>query len=326
MSPRRDEAGFTVIELAVAATIALAVFGATMTMLVSMMHRRAATERHTDAQQQARQGIDRLTRQLRNLASPADVITNSALIKPKSIDRNLPFDLVFKDVDDGPMTSAANPANVRRVRYCLQTEGAIPGGGTASVQRGVLWTQTQRTSGTSPTLPATPPPAAACPAPGWDDQRRVADYLTNANAATARPLFRYSSPAGEITATDELAREQIIRVEADLHVDPDPLAKPVEAQLVSSVVLRNQNRAPTAFFSYTTQNCTITLNGSGSEDPENKRLTYTWYLDGVAMPSNVQNRVLVQVPVTAGLHRFKLEVADPAGLTATPYEKDIVVC
>ena len=276
----RDEAGFTVIELAVAAAISLVVLGATMSLLISMMTQRTATEGHADAAQQARQGIDRLSRQLRNLASPADVITNSALIKPKSVDRNLPFDLVFKDVDEGALTSASNPANVRRVRYCLQTSGSIPGGGVATTARGVLWMQTQRTSSAAPILPASPPAAGSCPGPGWDDQRKVADYLVNASASPSDPLFRYSSASGEITATDDAAREQIIRVEADLHVDPDPAKRPLAAHITSSVVLRNQNRAPSAFFSYVVTNslaCTLQLNGSGSEDPENKRLTYTWY-------------------------------------------------
>jgi type II secretory pathway component PulJ len=329
MSLRRDQAGLTVIELAVAAAISLVVLGGSMTVLISMMRGRTATERHSDAQQQARQGMDRLARQLRNLASPADVITNSATIKPKSVDRNLPFDLVFKDVDEGPMTSASNPANVRRVRYCLQTSGAIPGGGTASNQRAALWMQTQRTSLTMGILPTAPPPATACPGAGWDDQTLIADHLTNAQTAPARSLFRYSSATGQIAATDDLSREQIIRVESDLYVDPDPVQRPVEAHLTSSVVLRNQNRAPSAFFSWIVTNpvtCALQLNGSGSEDPENKRLTYTWYRDGVLLPENLQNRVLVQLTVPAGTHQYKLEVKDPAGLAATPYVKDIKAC
>ena len=330
MTPRaRDEAGFTVIELAVAAAISLVVLGATMSLLISMMTQRTATEGHADAAQQARQGIDRLSRQLRNLASPADVITNSALIKPKSVDRNLPFDLVFKDVDEGALTSASNPANVRRVRYCLQTSGSIPGGGVATTARGVLWVQTQRTSAGAPILPAAPPPAGSCPGPGWDDQRRVADYLVNASDSPPDPLFRYSSASGEITATDDAAREQIIRVEADLHVDPDPAKRPLAAHITSSVVLRNQNRAPSAFFSYVVTNslaCTLQLNGSGSEDPENKRLTYTWYLDGVPLATGLQNRVLVQLTAPTGAHTYRLEVKDPAGLAATPYEKGITAC
>jgi len=327
MTRGRDQSGFTVIELAVAASISLVILGATMTLLVSMMKSRQVTARHNDAQQQARQGVDRLARQLRNLASPADVITTTT-IQPKSVDRNLAFDLVFKDVDEGPMTSASNPANVRRVRYCLQTSGTILGGGTASVQRGVLWTQFQRTSGAVPTLPATAPTDPACPGAGWNSQQRVTDYLTNANATPTRPLFRYSSAAGEITGTTPAEREQIIRVETDLRVDPDPLASPTEARLASSVLLRNQNRVPTAFFDSIVINsltCTVQLNASGSEDPENKRLTYTWYLDGALMPANYQNRVLVQRTVPTGTHTYKLEVNDPAGLKAS-YSKGISVC
>lgn len=330
MTRLRGQQGFTVIELAVAAAISLIVLGATGTVLISMMQRRVATDRHTDAQQQARQGIDRLARQLRNLASPADLIAVASTIKPKSVDRNLPFDLVFKDVDDGPLTSpVGNPANVRRVRYCLQTTGSIPGGGTASAQRGVLWMQTQKTSAAMATLPVAPPVATACPGAGWDDQRRMADYVTNAGATPPRPLFRYSSPAGQISATDAAAREQIIRIEADLYVDPDPVAAPRAAHITSSVVLRNQNRAPTAFFSDIVTNpltCSLQLNASGSEDPENKRLTYTWYVDGVKMATDLQNRALIQFTATAGPHLYRLEVSDPAGLQATPYEKNIKAC
>ncbi|MBA3407410.1 MAG: prepilin-type N-terminal cleavage/methylation domain-containing protein, partial [Solirubrobacterales bacterium] len=86
MTRGRDQSGFTVIELAVAASISLVILGATMTLLVSMMKGRQVTARHNDAQQQARQGVDRLARQLRNLASPADVITTTT-IQPKSVDR-----------------------------------------------------------------------------------------------------------------------------------------------------------------------------------------------------------------------------------------------
>ena len=101
------------------------------------------TERQNDVEPAARQATDRLARQLRNLASPADVITTSTSTQPKSVDRNLPYDLVFKDVDDGaPRRPTLNRANVRRVRYCLQTSSHL-GGGFASPTRGVLWMQTQ---------------------------------------------------------------------------------------------------------------------------------------------------------------------------------------
>ena len=40
----------------------------------------------------------------------------------------------------------------------------------------------------------------------------------------------------------------------------------------------------------------------------------------------MQNRVLVQYKATLGVHRYTLKVKDPAGLAATPYEKDIIAC
>lgn len=328
MSRVRDQAGFTVIELAVAATISLVVLSLAMTMMITMWRGGTLTERHADATQQARQTADRLSRQLRNLASPGTEIAASTSTQPKSVDRDGPFDIVFKDVDEGALTSPTlNPANVRRVRYCLQTAGSIPGGlGTASPQRGVLWMQSQRsTSGQA--LAASAPADTACPGAGWDDQRVVADFITNADATPVRPLFRYSESAGEVTGTDDASRERIIRVATDLYVDPNPTAKPREAHLVTSVVLRNQNRAPTASFTaIAVGSCTVQLNGSGSEDPENKRLNYQWWMDGALLSADLQNRVVVQKALTSGTHTFKLVVIDPAELQSAPATQSISAC
>jgi hypothetical protein len=299
--------------------------------MISMWRGGALTERHNDASQQTRQAIDRLARQLRNLASPADVITASTSAQPKSVDRDDPFDIIFKDVDDGPLTSPTlNPANVRRVRYCLQTTGAIPSGGTASATRGVLWMQTQR-SAAGQALPLAAPADTACPgaiaAGGWSDQRMVADWITNTRVTPTRPLFLYSESAGEITGTDGPSRERIIRVATDVYVDPDPALAPREAHLATSVVLRNQNRVPTAkFIATVVGTCTVQLNGSGSDDPENKRLIYRWSMDGVLLSSDFQNRVVIQKVVTAGAHEFKLEVFDAAGLPSVPTTQSVTAC
>jgi hypothetical protein len=327
MTRARDESGLTVIELAVAAAISLIVLGGAMTLMISMWRGGALTERHNDASQQTRQAMDRLARQLRNLASPADVITASTSAQPKSVDRDDPFDIIFKDVDEGALTSPTlNPANVRRVRYCLQTSGAVVGGGTASSTGGVLWMQTQRSASGS-ALPLLPPVDTACPGTGWNDSRIVARSITNTRVTPTRPLFRYSESAGEITGTDGASRERIVRVAADIYVDPDPARAPREAHLVSSVVLRNQNRVPTAKFTATAVGtCTVQLNGSGSDDPENKRLTYRWSMDGVLLSTDFQNRVVIQKVVTAGPHEFKLEVFDAAGLTSTPATQSVTAC
>ena len=158
----------------------------------------------------------------------------------------------------------------------------------------------------------------------------VADYLVNDSASPPDPLFRYSSASGEITATDDAAREQIIRVEADLHVDPDPAKRPLAAHITSSVVLRNQNRAPSAFFS------------SRRHEPARlhaaaQRLRLRGPREQAADLHLVPRRraarhrpaepaSLVQLTAPTGAHTYRLEVKDPAGLAATPYEKGITAC
>jgi type II secretory pathway component PulJ len=314
----RDESGFTVIELAIAATLSLIVFGATLTALTSLVRQRDRAEKQTVVETQARQGIDRLARQLRNLASPADIITNVAeSTQPKSVDRNLPNDLIFKDVADVRAGGSVNSTNVRRVRYCLQTSGALPGGSTASASRAVLWMQTQTWT---TALPPAMPPTAECPGTGWPSQRLVADHVTNASATPVRDVFRYSGDAGLVTATTPEARETISRIEATVIVDEDPLRDPAATGLTSSVILRNQNRAPIARFTYTLLSpltCTVQLNGSASEDPESKPLKYEWWIDG---EKQLEEGVVVQKSVPVGTHVYELVASDRAGLRGTHTE------
>jgi type II secretory pathway pseudopilin PulG len=312
MTRARQEAGFTVIELAVAATISLVVFGATLTALTSLVRQRNLAEKQTVVATQARQGIDRLARQLRNLASPADIITNvTASTQPKSVDRNLPNDLIFKDVGDVRPTSSLNSANVRRIRYCLQTSGTLPDGTAASPSRAIVWMQTQTwTTALPPAMPAT----NDCPGTGWPTQVIVSEHVTNAAATPPRELFRYSGDLGQVTATTPEARETISRVEATVIVDEDPVRAPEAIGLTSSVILRNQNRAPAARFTYTLLNpvtCSIQLNGSASEDPESKPLKYEWWIDGVKQPEGV----VIQKSVPIGTHVYELKVSDRAGLS-----------
>ena len=318
MRRARDEAGFTVIELAIAASISLVVFGATLTVLTSMITQRNRVEKQTEVETQARQGIDRLARQLRNLASPADIITNiSETTQPKSVDRNLPNDLIFKDVDEVLTGGSANGANVRRVRYCLQTAGAVPDAGfTASPGRGVLWMQVQTWT---TALPPAVPPTTDCPGTGWPVQRVVADHLTNAVATPPRDVFRYSGGDQLVTATTAEARETISRIEATVVVDEDSTRSPKATSLTTSVMLRNQNRAPIADFTYTLLNsntCSVQLNGSASQDPESKPLTYEWWIDG----SKQGEGVVLQTTVPVGTHLYELRVLDPAHLRGTKTE------
>jgi type II secretory pathway pseudopilin PulG len=308
-----DEGGFTLVELLVAATMSLVLLGATFTVFEAMIRQSTLAEQQSEVETRVRQGSDRLARQLRNLASPGDIITNiAASTQPKSVDRDLPVDLIFKDVADTRPAGSLNSANVRRVRYCLQTSGTVPGAGyAASPSLGVLWMQFQTwASATVPDLPAD----TACPGAGWTTQRVVADHLVN---GATTPVFRYTGDAGPISGTTAAERERITRVESILQVDADASRAPAAAQLTTAVILRNQNRAPVAGFTFTLANpvtCSVVLNGSASEDPESKPLDYGWYIDGLVQ---IESGVVVQKTVSKGTHTFQLNVYDRAHLVGT---------
>jgi hypothetical protein len=169
------------------------------------------------------------------------------------------------------------------------------------------------------------PPATACPGAGWSTQQIVADNLINASVSPERPLFRYSGDAGLVTDTSDAARETIARVESTVIVDEDTTQRPTPTRLTTSVILRNQNRAPIARFTYTLLNpmlspttCSIQVNGSASEDPESKPLRYEWYVDDVKQS---ENGVVVQKVVSKGTHTYQLKVYDRADLMgASPTE------
>lgn len=306
MSRLRDERGFTLVELLVSATMMLIILGATLTVFEAMQRQRTLSLRAMDAQQTTRQTLDRMARQLRNLASPSDVRSVAGTL-PRSIDRDLPYDLVFKDVDQVQPAGSLNTPNVRRVRYCLDA---------STPSAGVLWMQTQTwTSATAPTLPAD----TSCPGStaSWNGgpAQRVATGVTNANATPARALFSYSGDVGAITGTDPNSRANIDRIQADVFVDADPLKPPKEAELSTGVFLRNQNREPLAQFTVTVvqpTTGTIQLNGSASQDPESQPLDYVWNVDGTDLATK---GIVVQVSLAKGTtHTIYLKAFDPARL------------
>jgi len=154
---RSNEDGFTVVELLVASLVSLVIMGATLTVFEAIMRHVRQIDTQAELEGRARQGADRLARELRNLASPADVVTNIEYsTQPKSVDRNLAADLIFKDVGTSRPAGSLNTANVRRVRYCLQTSGSVPGTSImASPDNGVLWAQQQTwTTAAPPDAPA----------------------------------------------------------------------------------------------------------------------------------------------------------------------------
>lgn len=310
MSRLSDERGMTLIELAVAALVSLIILGATMTVLTAANRQQRLNENQNDAGQEVRSSLDRMARTLRNMASPTD-ITSLAGTLPRAIDRNQPYDLIFKDVQDVKIAGSLNQPNVRRVRYCLNT--ATPTNGTL-YQQIQTWTTA---------VPPETPAATACPGTGWTTQRVVATHITN--SVGDRPVFTFTGDAGSITAEDDGARADITRVKSELFYDADTTRLPSETDLSTSIFLRNQNREPSAQMTGTILNPTsrlIQLNGSASQDPESQSLSYSWYMDGVS-PA-IGTGIVLQFTVPAGVHTFQLKVQDPAGLegastTYTPF-------
>ena len=301
MRRARDERGFTLMELMVTAVVSMVMLTATLYVVGGLARQERRAETANDQQQSVRVTLDRMARQLRNLASPT-LLTSVSGTLPRSIERDLPYDLAFQDVASTMPAGSANSANVRRVRYCLDT---------TTKSNATLWMQTQTwTTATAPAMPA----GTGCPASGWTTQVKVATNITNAYPATPRPLFAYSGDDGVITGTDSTSRANIDRVQADIFSDVDVTRPPAETELQTAVFLRNQNREPQAQFTVTVLNPTsrtIQLNGSATQDPEGQALTYIWNVDGV---DQTARGVVVQLTLPAGTHTIYLKAFDPAGL------------
>jgi type II secretory pathway component PulJ len=306
----RDDRGLTLVELLIGMIVSLIIFGATISVTLAMSTSAKRNTEHNDAQDIARTYMDRLARQLRNLASPS-IFTDDYQAQPYAVDSAGPYELVFRVVDEQRPGGSFNLANVKRVRYCLDA---------SDPSRGKLYQQeqtwTDRASNDPPALPST----AACPSPDWPTTTVVTEHVVNRVGGQNRPMFVYN--AADV--------QRISQIHADLYIDPTPGRAPVETRLGSGVTLRNQNRVPVARLNITPAPGKLVLNGSASEDPEGMPLTYQWYLDPptplpdcTLMPqptSCVGTGVVLDVPITPGSHRIVLVVKDPAGLPALAEE------
>jgi prepilin-type N-terminal cleavage/methylation domain-containing protein len=308
----QDERGLTLIELLVGMTISLIVFGATLAVTAAMSNNARRNADHNEAQDQARTYTDRLARQLRNLASPS-IFTEDYQAQPYAVEAAGPYDLVFRVVDEQRPAGTLNQANVKRVRYCLNSTDPT---------RGALYQQEQKWTNRASNDPPPAPSGTACPAPGWTTTMLVAERVVNRKGGQNRPMFVYNS-------TDI---QRISQIHTDLYVDADPTQAPAETRLGSGVTLRNQNRVPIAALDITPSAGRVVLNGSASEDPEGMPLTYQWYVDPPTPLPNCEQTplpagtgclaagVVVDAVLTPGTHRIVLLVKDPAGLPATAEE------
>jgi type II secretory pathway pseudopilin PulG len=283
MPALRRQDGFTLVEVLVVSVLMIVVLGATLTALSSFQRNISVNQKQNQAQDTARAGMDLMARDLRNLASPTRD-------EPLALDLNLAQDIVFQAEGRTKPAGSFNASNTTRVRYCLGTDRKV----YRQVQ---TWT-----SDTFPAMPSTsscPGPDGAAGSGAWTSglTRVAAENVSN---GATRPLFSYN-------ATDP---RDVTEVTMVLYVDATPTSPPAETTLQSSVYLRNQNRKPTAVFSVALANSgtAIIMNASESSDPEEKPLTFQWYLDGA--PLTGADKVVHTATVSPGPHSVYVNVSD----------------
>lgn len=300
-----DQEGFSLIELLVAMTLMIVILGATLTTLTSYESNASNDRKSQDAQDRARAGLRQLARNLRNVASPTEG-------ERDPIDKATGTDIIFQSVDPQGPAFDANVANVRRVRYCLDTSDA---------QKPVVRYQHQRWN---TLLPPAVPAHASCPDAGWTafsagvGSRVLAEGVVNARGAAARPIFsfRATTPACAAAPVTTACLPEIVAVRTKLFVDMNGLdRRPVEAPLETGVALRNQNRPPTASASATPVSPDeFLLNATASVDPEGETLKYEWYLAGSRIG---EGAIFRTQRLAVGTHTIELRATDSGGLSAT---------
>jgi type II secretory pathway pseudopilin PulG len=298
------ERGFTLVELLVGISMGIVVMIAITTVLINYQQDASRSQRQADAQDRARVAIDRVVRELRNVASSR---TNPTLIESAS-----PYDLTFQTVGTA---SASNPQGITRVRYCLPAD---PAPGSASTE--VLTAQTETwTTSTVPPNPWAPtggvypacPSSPSAPAGATISTAQVAAKVMNRYAGLARPAFTYVyGTAGNVGS--------ITSVGVELFVDADPNQAPAETSLRSSAFLRNQNQVPVASFTWTpTGGGHVLLNAGGSSDADGSSLTFSWTNVTAGANNQFASTGFYDWAPGAGTYSVQLTVSDPGGLSSS---------
>jgi type II secretory pathway pseudopilin PulG len=282
--------GFTLVEVLIVSVLMIVVLGATLTTFNSFQQSVSVNEKQNDAQDATRNAMDLMSRDLRNLASPSTE-------QPLALDLNEAQQVIFQSEGRTMPAGSLNVANTNRVRYCLDTA-------TGNLYRQLqIWT--------TEAFPAVPD-SSSCPGSAWPSTKLVTEHVVN----DTRPIFSYN-------AVDP---RDVTEVTAALYVDVNPGRPPTESTLQTSVYLRNQNRKPSAVFSLALANAgtAIIMNASESTDPEEKPLTFSWFIDGTEAVGEGANDVVHTAQVAAGTHTVKVVVSD-GPLSDTSETKSICV-
>lgn len=315
----RREDGFTLVEALIAMSLTVIVFGATLTVLDAYSHQWQAGQNRLGAQDAARLGVDRIVRQLRNVSSPVTT--------PKLLERATPYDVVFQTVGAPSGGSTGNTTGTERVRYCVPSDPA-PGSTSTEVLIGETQTWSTATPAADPwsSDPGTTIPCPDTPLPSGVTKTVVANSITNryaGNTSPSRAAFMFNNQA---SAPSDLS--QIFTVQVNLFVNPTP-GQTKENEIQSSAFLRNEPRAPLAYFTPTaTGDGGVLLNGGASYSPDGENLSYSWACTSGCSATQAadlaaQATGLVDWLPGAGTYTVTLTVTDQTGL-ATPSQPQTV--
>jgi len=292
----RDQSGFSLIEVLIAASLMVVVLGAAIAPFQLLHRTEQVTTDQNEAQDGARNVLGLITRTLRNTTGQ-DQLVNLAS----------PYDTSPKP------SGSQNARNIMRLRYCLDTTSA-----DAATTSGLLWEQAYRWNTAAP--PATMP-STSCPDAGWGTRRVVATDITNRATSARRPavapVFTYYPGSGTL--------DTITSIRVSLYADRVWNRAPAETELTTGILLRNQNGAPTASFTATPGTAgskKLTLNANTSTDPEGLPLTYRWCDVTTVTLCDDTTRVGTGVLYTytapaAGTRKIQLQAFDVGGLQAT---------
>lgn len=296
----RGERGFvSLAEMLWVSLLLILVLGVALAPFDAWHNTDRKTRSQADSQDNARETVDSVAHELRNIAGQTQLI-----------ERATSYDLVFQTVDPGPKPSGSqNSRNIMRVRYCLDSSDPA---------HARLWEQTLKW--TTAALPSSMPSSTSCPDGTWAGANSsvISDTITNRNGGLDRPLFAFF-PTGASLPT-------ITSVRVDLYTDRDTTDSVKEARLTSGVLLRNQSGAPTATATSTATGVSkqVKLDAGASTDPENLPLSYMWCdvtstttCDDTTDLGTVTPFTYTFTAATGAVRNMRLIVTDLGGLQAT---------
>lgn len=254
-SLRKQESGFTLVELLVASSLMLVVLSATLTSFNRFLDNNRRSEQLNELQDGVRLIADRMVQQLRNLANPQS--GNVSTINYAGKKR-----IVFQTTDPSKQW----------VSYCLNTSSKI------------IWYQTSTKSTIGDQVAEES--AGRCPSQStsastadWSRSVQIGPNITNTDS---RALFSYATASGAVDPTTlpytSAAQTSLLtRVSVNIYVDNDTTKAPGEANIQTGAYMRNQNQTPTASFNVFKNGTVFQFDGTLSDDPEDRTLTYSWY-------------------------------------------------